>query len=202
MKSFKLIIAIFGSMLILLVNSSISHAQKSHFTVSLSPVFPLSFNQDARIGLLSGRIGYRYDLTKKISWCISAAYNKFGSKTVTFMTTDDEYESKLAYIPVTSGIQLFFNNEGTRGYFVANVGYYFPGADFVKGDWGISPGFGIQIPIKNSKMKVDISLLYNGVFGSKTKVYKSSTSHSSSEQWSTYHYLSYLALNIGLVFGK
>jgi len=202
MKSFKLIIVIFGSMLILLVNSSITNAQKSHFTVSLSPICPLSFYQDAGIGLLSGSICYSYDFMKKISWRLTAAYNKFGSKTVTFYSTDDEYESNLAYIPITSGIQFFFNNEGARGYFVANVGYYFPAADFEKGDWGISPGFGVQIPTKNSKMKVDISLLYNGVFGSKTKVYKSSTSQSSSEQWSTYHYLSYLALNIGLVFGK
>ncbi len=65
MKTIKLIIAIFGSTLILLVNSSVANAQKSHFTVSLSPICPLSFYQDAGIGLLSFSLSYKYDLAKK-----------------------------------------------------------------------------------------------------------------------------------------
>lgn len=190
---------------VIISNNTITNAQKSHYSVYLSPIFPISLNNNASVGLLSGRISYGYDITKKISWCLSAAYNKFGKKTVTsYYYTNYKYESNLAYIPITTGFKFFFKDGGTRGYFVAKGGYFFPAADFEKGGFGISSGFGLQIPSNNDGVKFDISLEYNAAFGGTTKEYILHYGNlgGSTRTSNYYTWASYLALNIGLVFGK
>lgn len=204
MKIIKLAAFIFGSILILLVDSSVINAQKSHFTFSLSPILPLSdLKTHASWGFLSGNINYSFDLIKKLSWCCSVGYNRFGSQTVTVDSfTGAIYESNLAYIPITSGFQYFLNNNKTRYYLVAKGGYYFPSADFEEGDWGVSPGAGIQIPFQSKNMKIDISLMYNRTFGSTTKEFTAYSKFGGSvTSRTTYSYTSYIAVNIGLSLG-
>jgi hypothetical protein len=196
MKSFKSFVRILACTLILVFGTSISNAQNVHFLVSFSPIIPVSFMQDAGIGLISGNIGFSVDITKKLSWVSTVGYNKFRTKTTTIYGTDDEYESSLGFIPITTGIQYFFTNESTRFYVFLKAGYYLPSGDFVKGDLGFTPGVGVQFPLKTEKIKFDISLGYNGVLGAKTKEFTSG----SSSQVSTYNYLSYLALNFGFAF--
>lgn len=183
-------------MLIPVFGTSVSNAQNVHFLVSFSPIIPVSFMQDAGIGLISGNVGLSIDITKKLSWVSTVGYNKFRTKTTTVYGTDNEYESSLGFIPITTGIQYFFTKEGTRFYVVLKAGYYLPTGDLIKGDFGFTPGVGVQIPLKTEKIKFDISVCYNGVLGAKTKVFTSG----SSSQESTYYYLSYLALNLGFAF--
>jgi hypothetical protein len=193
MKSFTRISLFF---LFLMINSSVANAQKAHFIVTFSPIVPLSFMQDANIGLLSGSLGFTYDITSKLSWTFSAGYNRFGTKTTTIYGTNAEYKSTLTFVPVLTGIQFYFKNDGLRIFSVLKAGYYLPSNDLVEGDFGFSPGFGVQIPSKTSKSKFDLSLCYNGVLGAKTKEFSSGTS----SQVSTYYYLSYIAINVALAF--
>lgn len=185
------------------LNSPFARAQKSHFSVSISPVIPLAdLNENANWGILSGNINYNYDLTGRISWSISAGYNKFGSKTVTVdLITQSNYVSHLAYIPLTSGFQFFLNNKKTRFYVVAKGGYYFPAGDFEESSWGISPGGGIQIPLSDRSIKIDISLIYNRVFGSTTNEFTAYSKYGGSVTVQTsYNYTSYMAINLGITF--
>ena len=163
--------------------------------------------EDANPGLISGNIGFSVDVVDKLSWITTIGYNKFGTRTTTIHGTEDEYKSNLAFIPLTTGMQYFFKEtgairyayreKGTRFYGVFKVGYYFPSGDLVKGDIGLNTGAGVQISSKSGKSKFDASLSYNGVLGARTKIFESG----SLSQETTYKNLSYLALNLGLVFG-
>ena len=207
MKLIKLLSLIFNCVMILALGSLAGKAQDAHFSISYSPIIPVSFMQDANIGLISGNIGFSIDLTKKVSLNTTVGYNKFGTKTATIVGTDDEYKCSLTFIPVTTGIQYFFKEIGTpsykyrqkstRLYGTLKAGYYFPSGDLVKGDPGLNTGPGVQFSSKTGKSKFDISLSYNGVLGAKTKVFESG----SLSQESIYQYLSYLAFNFGLEFG-
>jgi hypothetical protein len=205
MKTQKILVFIFMSLLIPLVNPSFVRAQRSHFSVSLSPLLPLSsIKENASWGYVSGNIGYSFDLTQNLSWCLSAGYNQFGSQTATYeQATQSTYESNLAYMPVTSGFQYILINKKLRYYLTGRGGYYLPAADFEKGDWGISPGAGIQIPVGSKNLKIDVSLMYNRVFGSTTKKFTAYSIYGGSVDITIfYKYTSYLALNIGIVLGK
>lgn len=196
MKSLKSMARIGTFMLLLAYTSLAGIAQKAHFLVSYSPIIPLSFMQDAKIGIASGFIGFNIDFTKKLSLTTTIGYNRFGTKTTTIYGTDDEYKSTITFIPVLAGVQFYFKDEGTRMFCLMKAGYFFPSNDLVKGDFGFTPGFGIQVPSKTGKSIMDISIVYNGVLGAKTILFQSGTS----SQESTYYYLSYLALNFGFVF--
>jgi hypothetical protein len=205
MKAVKLTFLCLGLLINVCLNPSILLAQKSHCSVSLSPLLPLSPVKDyAGWGFMSGNVNYSFDLTKRLSWCFSVAYNRFGSqKVIVDALTSAEYESNLAYFPVTSGIKYFINDVRTRYYLAAGGGYYFPSVDLEKGDWGFSPGIGMQIPIQSKIMKIDISFNYNRVFGSTTKEFKAYSKYGGYVTSQTsFRFTSYLALNIGIVFGK
>jgi|WetSurMetagenome_2_1015567.scaffolds.fasta_scaffold00047_40 hypothetical protein len=193
MKSSKSIIL---AGVFLLISASSVFAQKAHFSVNITPVIPTSFSHYARIGILSGSLGFNFDITRKISITLSAGYNGFGSKMTTAYFTGDQYKSTFAFLPVLAGIQYYFKDEGTRLFGVLKAGYYFPAADLVEGDFGINPGFGIQIPSKTGILKTDISISYNGVLGARTKVYEFDGSTTENH----FSFLSYLSLNLGLVF--
>jgi hypothetical protein len=186
----------------LVFNSSAIYAQNSHFSIALSPVFPVSLKSNASFGILSGNISYRLDITNKISWKLTAGINKFGSKSVTAFGTNTQFDCNLAFIPITTGLQFYFKGEGTRGYFAANGGYYLPAADFEKGDWGFSSGLGIEIPMKNQKNKFDVSILYNAALGGTTKEYTLSNGNlSGSTTYTTeYTWASFISFNVGVVF--
>jgi hypothetical protein len=201
----RLYVWIFTSVVIFSFNSLVVSAQRSHFSVFLSPVLPLSnLNDNANWGLISGNINYNLDLTGKLSWCLSAGYNKFGPKTVTVdLVTRAQYVSHLAYIPLTSGFQFFLNKDKLRFYLFAKGGYYLPAGDFIKSSWGISPGSGFQIPVPVNHMKIDISLIYNRVFGSTTKEFTANSIYGGSVNIQTsYSHISYIAINAGVTFGK
>jgi len=203
MKSIKfsfLIIAV-----ILVFGSSPLKAQRSHLSLSFSPVLPLSNLKDhASWGFLSGRIGYNFDITHNLSWNLSAAINKFGTQTVTVdIQTNAEYESDLAFIPITTGLQYFLNIKNNRIYLMALGGYYLPSAGFEEGDWGVSPGVGLQLPFIGNRMKLDISMVYNHVFGGTTKQFTAYSQFGGSVTTQTwFNSISYLTVNIGIVIGK
>jgi len=207
MKIIQSFTKIYVCIMILGLRSSIGIAQDIRFLVSYSPIIPVSFMEDANIGLISADIGFCIDFTNNVSWLSVLGYNKFGTRTATIHGTDDEYKSRLTFIPVTTGIQYFFKGIGTthyslkqkriRPYSFLKAGYYFPSNDLVKGDFGFNAGGGVQISLKNGKSKFDISLCYNGVSGAKTKVFEIG----SISQESTFHYLSYIGISMGVVFG-
>ena len=206
MKTIKSFLKIYVCFLILALRSSIGIAQDIRFLVSYSPIIPVSFMEDANIGLISANIGFCIDFTKNVSWLSVLGYNKFGTRTATIHATNDEYKSSLTFIPVTTGIQYFFKGIGAthysikqkriRPYSFLKAGYYFPSNDLVKGDFGFNTGAGAQISLKTGRSKLDISLCYNGVGGAKTKIFESG----SLSQQSTFNFLSYLAVNVGAVF--
>lgn len=205
MKALKLTICIFGSILILFLDTPDVNAQKSHFTVSVSPILPLaSLKDQASWGFLSGKVNYGFDLTQKLTWNLSAAFNRFGTQTVTVdFQTNAKYESALAFIPLTTGFQYFLNNNNSRFYLVAQGGYYFPSAGFQEGDWGFSPGLGMQIPLQSKNLKIDISIAYNRVAGGTTEpliAYSQYGGSVTTQTW--YNFTSYIAVNIGVVLGK
>ncbi len=183
------------------------NAQKMHFLFSYNPVIPVSFLQNANIGIISGNAGFDFNIGKKLYWISTVGYNKFGAKTTTIQGTESEYESNFTFIPVTTGLQYFFKEagatryayreKGTRYFTILKAGYFFPSGDLVKGDIGVSAGGGVQIASKSGKSKFDISLFYNDVLGAKTKVFKIG----SLNQATTFHNLSYIGINLGLVFG-
>ncbi len=204
MKSIKLTSLIIG-VILLLVGSSTLNAQRSHLSLSFSPVLPVSDLKDhASWGFLSGKIGYSFDITQNLSWNLSAALNKFGTQTVMVdIQTNAEYESDLAFIPVTTGLQYFINIKNNRFYLAALGGYYFPSAGFEEGDWGVSPGIGLQIPLIGKSMKIDISMVYNKVFGGTTQQFTAYSQYGGSVTTQTwFNSVSYITVNIGIVFGK
>jgi hypothetical protein len=195
MKSIKSISRIGIIMFFVTACSSTVIAQKVHLLVSYSPIIPISFMSDAKIGLASGFIGVNIDFTKKVSWTTTLGYNRFGTKTISYFGPE-EYECTLTFIPVLTGVQFYFKDEGTRMFCLLKAGYFIPSNDLVKGDVGFTPGLGIQIPSKTGKSKFDISVVYNGVLGAKTIEFQ----EGSSSLTMTFHYLSYLAVNFGFVF--
>ncbi len=192
---------------LLILTTFPGNAQKMHFLFSYNPVIPVSFLHDANIGIVSGNAGFDFNIGKKLYWITTVGYNKFGAKTTTIQGTESEYESNFTFIPVTTGLQYFFKEtgatryvyreKGTRYFTVLKAGYFFPSGDLVKGDIGVTAGGGVQIASKSGKSKFDISLSYNDVLGAKTKVFKiGSLNHAT-----TFHNLSYIGINLGLVFG-
>lgn len=190
---------------VLLFASPPLSAQRSHLSISLSPVLPLAdLKEHASWGFLSGKFSYSFDITENLSWNLSAALNRFGTQTVRVdILTNAEYESDLAFIPVNTGLQYYINIKDTRLYLAALGGYYFPSAGFEEGDWGISPGLGLQIPLRWEIAKIDISLVYNKVFGGTTEQFTAYSQYGGSITTQTwFNSVSYLTVNIGIIFGR